>query len=189
MMANLMKRTNGWSPFALIIVAWLGLATTSEMTVASDDKSDAKALGLAVFDFELEDFSAGGPLAGESRAETARLKRVTEAARRLLAHSGRYALVDTASSPDRNLREHWLRKCNGCEADIARELGADQSFVGIVQKLSVLVHTLRFVVRDARTGEVVWNIQTDLRGDTDEAWLRSVKFLMEEQFLAAKPTK
>ncbi|MFX8063495.1 DUF2380 domain-containing protein, partial [Acinetobacter baumannii] len=59
--------------------------------------------------------------------------------------------------------------------------------LGTMQKLSVLVHTLRFEIRNAATGKVIWNIQTDLRGDTDESWLRSVKFLIEEQLLAPVP--
>lgn len=140
---------------------------------------------IAIFEFELEDFSAGGPIAGESAAETARLQLVTREAKRLLAKSGRYALVETSAADTEAMRAHWLRNCNGCEADIAASLGAEQSLLGIVQKLSVLVHTLRFEIKDAKTGRVVWNIQTDLRGDTDESWLRSVKFLMHERLLAS----
>ncbi|MGH6867412.1 MAG: DUF2380 domain-containing protein, partial [Methylocella sp.] len=47
---------------------------------------------LALFDFELEDFSAGGQLIGESPADTAQLKLATSEARRLIAQSGRYRL-------------------------------------------------------------------------------------------------
>ena len=98
---------------------------------AEDVKPAAKLIKLAVFDLELDDFSAGGPLAGESAEETARLRRVTALAREQLAKSGLFELVDTSASSDVNQREHWLRKCNGCEADIARALGADMSFLGL----------------------------------------------------------
>lgn len=139
---------------------------------------------LAVFDFELADFSGGGPLAGESPAETARLRRVTKLARQLIEQSGRYRLVDTAAADDvEQVKTHWLRHCNGCDADIAMKLGADQSFLGIVQKLSVLVHTVVFQIRDTRTGKLILNVQTDLRGDTDESWMRSVTWLIEHRLL------
>ena len=84
------------------------------------------------------------------------------------------------------VRTHWLRNCNGCDADIAKAFGAEQSFLGTVQKLSVLVHTVRFQIRDTRTGAVIWNIQTDLRGDTDESWRRAVIWLLENRLLAGQ---
>ena len=129
---------------------------------------DAKPIKLAVFDLELDDFSAGGPLAGESAEETARLRRVTALAREQLAKSGLFELVDTSASSDENLKAHWLRKCNGCEADIARALGADMSFIGFFRKISVMEQNLEFRIRDARTGELMNVSQTDYRGETDE---------------------
>ena len=67
---------------------------------AEDAKPTAKLIKLAVFDLELDDFSAGGPLAGESAEETARLRRVTALAREQLAKSGLFELVDTSASSD-----------------------------------------------------------------------------------------
>ncbi len=139
---------------------------------------DAKPIKLAVFDLELDDFSAGGPLAGESAEETARLRRVTALAREQLAKSGLFELVDTSASSDENLRAHWLRKCNGCEADIARALGADMSFLGFFRKISVMEQNLEFRIRDARTGELMNVSQTDYRGETDESWSRAIVWLI-----------
>ncbi|AGK58640.1 hypothetical protein HYPDE_34843 [Hyphomicrobium denitrificans 1NES1] len=159
------------------IAFFLALTSSGQAAESSPPK-------LAVFDFELADFSAGGPIAGESPTETARLKLVTKLARRLIEQSGRYQLVDTgpAGSEDK-VKEHWLRNCNGCDADIALKLGADQSFLGTIQKLSVLVHTVVFQIRDTRTGKIILNVQTDLRGDTDESWTRSVAWLIEHRLL------
>jgi len=83
---------------------------------------------LAVFEFELDDFSAGGPLAGESAAETARLQRVVLQARQQLAQSNLFDIVDVSAASDERVRTHRLRKCNGCEADTARALGAEMAF-------------------------------------------------------------
>ena len=51
---------------------------------------------IAVFDFELEDVSAAGAMsADDSAADSARMQAVTGEARKVLAQSGRYSLVET----------------------------------------------------------------------------------------------
>ena len=138
---------------------------------------------LAVFDFELDDFSAGGPLAGESAEETARLRRITLQARDALAKSGLFEIVDVAAATDELVKNHWLRNCNGCDADIARRLGADMSFVGFYRKISVMEQSLQFRIRDARTGELRNVSQADLRGETDESWGRAIAWLIRHRLV------
>jgi hypothetical protein len=138
---------------------------------------------LAVFDIELDDFTAGGPIAGESPEETARLQRMTTLARELLAQSGLFEIVDGSISTDQRVKDHWLRKCNGCDADIARALGADLSFVCFFRKVSVMEQYLEMRIRDARTGELAHVSQTDLRGETDQSWSRALKFLIKYQLV------
>jgi hypothetical protein len=139
---------------------------------------NARPIQLAVFAMELDDFSAGGPLAGESPAETARLERMTDLARERLASSGLFEIIDGRASRHEMAKEHWLRKCNGCEADAARDLGAEMSFIGFYRKISVMEQNLEFRIRDARSGELLNVSQTDLRGETDESWSRALKFLI-----------
>ena len=133
---------------------------------------------LAVFDLELDDFSAGGPLAGESAAETERLARMSKLARELLAQSGLFEVVDASVSENAEAKAHWLRKCNGCEAAAAREFGADLAFLGFFRKISVMEQMLEFHIRDARTGELVNLSHTDYRGETDESWRRALTWLI-----------
>ncbi|HTO78627.1 MAG TPA: DUF3280 domain-containing protein, partial [Methylocystis sp.] len=125
---------------------------------------------LAVFDMELDDFSAGGPLAGETPEETERLKRMSALARQLLMESGLFAPVEIGGAMDSRAKDHWLRKCDGCEAEIARGLGADLSFLGYFRKISRMEQFLEIRVRDARTGELLHLSNTDLRNETDESW-------------------
>ncbi|MDE2578168.1 MAG: DUF2380 domain-containing protein [Hyphomicrobiales bacterium] len=138
---------------------------------------------IAVFDFELEDFSAGGPIGGQSAVETERLKAATQQTRDLLSQSGLFIVTPVDQSTEANGREHWLRKCNGCEADLARAAGADLSLLGVFHKISVMEQSLRFLVRDAATGEPRGALQTDLRGETDESWTRAVKWIVEHRIL------
>jgi hypothetical protein len=145
---------------------------------AAGAESDRRPIKLAVFDIELDDFTAGGPIAGESPEETQRLHRMTLLARELLARSGIFEIVDGAASDHAMAKEHWLRKCNGCDAEAARELGADMSFVAFFRKVSVMEQYLEFRIRDAATGELLNFSRTDLRNETDESWSRALKYLV-----------
>lgn len=160
------------------------LAAIAISGVAADARAqNSPPAKLAVFDIELDDFSAGGPIAGESPEETARLQRMTSLVRELLAQSGLFEIVDGSASTDQRVRDRWLRKCNGCDADIARELGADFSFVCFFRKVSVMEQVLEIRIRSARTGNLAHVSQTDLRGETDQSWSRALKFLIRYQLV------
>ena len=142
-----------------------------------------RPIKIAVFNMELDDFSAGGPIAGESAAETARLERMTGLARQSLAQSGFFEIIDIAAAKDPRVDEHWLRKCNGCDAEAARALGAELSFVGFFRKISVMEQYLELRIRDTRTGELVHASHADLRGETDESWSRALAYLLKHRLL------
>ena len=94
-------------------------------------RADPAPVKLALFDFELDDFSGGGGgIAGDPAADLKHLDEVTAEARKLIAASGRYALVDVAGAEGEGVKDRTLRQCHGCEAAIALKLGADQSFLG-----------------------------------------------------------
>jgi hypothetical protein len=162
-------------------VAFLLLLVAVPAALAAEDAR--RPIKLAVFDLELDDFSAGGPLAGESPVETARLQRMTKLTRDLLAQSGLFEIVDVDGSGAQMVAAHWLRKCNGCDAEAARDLGADMSFVGFFRKISVMEQYLELRIRDARTGQLVHISQTDLRGETDESWSRALRFLIRYELV------
>lgn len=158
------------------LIALLGLTPATA-------REQPRPIRLALFDLELDDFSAGGPLAGESAAETARLQRMTALARELLSRSGLFEIVSGGAATNPMVPAHWLRKCNGCDADAARELGAEMAFVGFYRKISVMEQYLELRIRDARTGALVHVSQTDLRGETDESWSRALKFLIRYELV------
>jgi len=143
----------------------------------------APPIKIAVFDFELEDYSAGGGIIGETPEDIAQLKRATDEARQLLAQSGRYSLVDVTRAHAEPAKTQSLRTCGGCEADIARKLGADQSFVGVVARSSRTEYAVGFQIRDTRDGSLVFKQQTDLRMGTNDSWNRGVIRLMKNTLL------
>jgi hypothetical protein len=74
--------------------------------------------------------------AGDNAADLVQFDRATSETRRLIVLSGRYSLVDVSSAEGAAVKWRSLRQCNGCEAAIALKLGADQSFVGVVTRIS-----------------------------------------------------
>lgn len=139
---------------------------------------------LAVFDFELLDTSLQGELQGADPAHAARLALIDEELRRQLAASGRFALIDTDPAAAEIARAGYWRSCHGCEAKIAAGLGADLALVGWVQKVSNLILNLNLTIRDAATRELVFAGGVDIRGDTDEAWLHGIRYLLKRRLFA-----
>ena len=138
---------------------------------------------IAVFDFELEDFSGGAGIIPESDQDREQLRVATETVRRLLTESGRYSLVDVSNADAPDVTAHSLHKCDGCDAAIARKLGADQSLVGIVSRITRTDYAVTFKLRDARTGSVLAVEQTDLRIGANYSWNRGAAWLIKNRLL------
>lgn len=165
---------------AVVVWCWTGYAAADDVPVAS-----TPPIKIAVFAFELEDFSAAAEQ-GSSPVVTSYLAQSTEEAKQQLLQSGRYSLIDTAGADIGAAREQGLRNCGGCEAAIAMELGADQALIGVVTKISMTEYTVRFQVSDARKGAVISSFATDLRMGTSDSWFRGVRWLMKNRMLASE---
>jgi hypothetical protein len=145
--------------------------------------ADPSPIKIAVFDFELDDSSGGAGIASNNAADLTQLDRATSEARRLIAESGRYSLVDVSSAEGDAVKRRSLRQCNSCEAAIALKLGADQSFVGVVTRISRVEYSVRFQICDARTGALVLAQQSDLRMGADYSWNRGAAALINHSLL------
>jgi hypothetical protein len=153
-------------------------------TPSSPARADAPApVKIAVFDFELEDFSGGGSLIGETPEDGRQLKLASNEARQLIEESGRYSLVDVSNVDAEPVKARSLRNCNGCDAAIASKLGADESLVGVVKRISRMEFVVGFQIRNARDGAIVFDKQTDLRMGANYAWSRGVASLVKNGLL------
>src|SRR4029453_426461 len=159
---------------ALILV--LAAAGAAETTAPSPVK-------MAVFPFELEDASAAAAYIPPDDIDREQLRLSTEEARRLIAASGRYQLVDVSAVNDEAAKAGKLRDCAGCEARIAAGLGADQSMIGIVTRITRMEYAVTYKIRDARSGALVEVKQTDLRMGANVAWSRGARWLIENRLL------
>jgi Protein of unknown function (DUF2380) len=136
----------------------------------------------AVFDLELVDTSQEGER-GERADQTARIALASAELRRLLADSGQLQVVDLTSRAARIKDKSPFSKCNGCVEDLAREAGADLAVSGIVQKTSNLILSFVVEVREVNSGRRVRAGQVDIRGNTDETWLRGVRWIVKNRLL------
>jgi hypothetical protein len=143
-------------------------------------------VSAAVFDFELIDTSLEGASRGVDPAETARLKLISDKMRTMLGESGQYRVVDLAPAAAKIADVGFFHGCNGCDADIARSLGAARSITGIVNKISTLILNLTIYVRDTETGQVIQTMTADIRSNSDDSWTHGVSWLVRNRLLAAK---
>ena len=159
-----------------IMLSALAVAGAAETAAPSPIK-------IAVFPFELEDFSAGAAHVPPDDIDREQLRLSTEEARRQIATSGRYQLVDISAVNDQAAKAGKLRDCDGCEARIAAGLGADQSMIGIVTRVSRTEYAVTYKIRDIRSGAIVDTEQTDLRMGANVAWSRGARWLIENRLL------
>ncbi len=97
------------------------------------------------------------------------------------ALADRFTVVDAAPAEAKLARVDSIRGCNGCELDLARQLGAQQVAYGWVQKVSNLILNVNVVIEDAETGRPLHAESVDIRGNTDESWQRGLRYLLNER--------
>jgi hypothetical protein len=118
--------------------------------------------------------------------ERARLQRTGEEFAQQLAASGRYKIIPTPDDLRAKIAAgQTLGECGGCEADYGRALGADIVAWIRVQKVSNLILNMNVYMADVRSGRMLLTKSVDLRGNTDDSWSRSLRYLVKNSVLPA----
>jgi hypothetical protein len=157
----------------------------SSSPVFPEDAVKSPPVKIAVFDFELEDVSPAASLLGKTTSSTTTMHEVSKQARRELAHSGRYSVIDVSKVDAKTVTEKSLRNCEGCEAGIALQLGAEQSLIGVVRRVTQTDYYVVIQIRDARTGELLDQQEANFAG-SEEGWATGVRMLIKHQVLASQ---
>ena len=137
-------------------------------------------LKLAFFGFELINTS----LQPTSDSEKQRLVMVGNTLRQMLADSGHYEVLPLTNALKTKIeRSGTITGCNGCQIEWAREAGADFAVWGTVQKVSNLILNENVYIDDVRSGSRYFSQSVDIRGNTDESWVRGMRYLLRYYLL------
>lgn len=165
----------------LILIA-VGLLAAADRTAAAENAAaaDAAKVKLLVLDLELIG-DLGGPEL--ERTHAVRLRKVSDQLRSELAQNAAYEVVDATAAAEmiERLRgTQYLHKCNGCEIDIALQLGAEQVMVAWIHRVSQLILSLTYEIREVPSGRTLRRKSFDFRGDNDDAWSRAVSYMARD---------
>lgn len=122
-------------------------------------------------------------LGGDHAAEEQRLAAVEVRLVEGLTESGRYVFVDTSPVTEKANLYQNLAQCNGCDTQFAADLGADLALTGEMQKTSNLILHMTVYLREAGTGVLVNGGSVDIRGNTDQSWMRGINYLLRNRIL------
>ena len=149
--------------------------------ILADDGAGARPkLKIAFFGFELINTS----IDPTHDAELRRIGLIGDELTKLLAGSGRYEVVSlTDALKQKIISSSNITGCNGCQLDYAREAGADIAVWGTVQKVSNLILNENLYMDDAKTGASYFGRSVDIRGNTDESWMRGIRYLVKNYLL------
>jgi hypothetical protein len=160
------------------------LLSAAHFPALAADAEKSSPVKIAVFDFELEDVSPASTFLGKATSNDAMMEKVSSEARRVLAQSGRYSLIDVSKVDAKPVSEKSLRNCDGCEAGIALQLGAEQSLIGVVRRVTPTDYYVVVQIRDARTGKLFNQQEANFAG-SDEGWASGVRMLIKHQILVS----
>lgn len=147
------------------------------------DPAPSAPVKIAVFEFELVDASPSAVLLGKNTSAATTLDKITSAARETLTHSGRYQVIDASKTVIPGAPAKGLRDCDGCEAGIALQLGAEQSLLGIVQRATQTDYYILIEIRDAHSGKLIDQQDANFAGSED-GWPSGARMLIKHQVLA-----
>lgn len=137
------------------------LSATSIVAAAQDRQS----LGLTPFTFK----DTSGEVIDQTAEHDQRLSAFVDRLKQELAGSGKFELAAAACADDQCRPADTLAK--------ARAEGKRYLVFGAIQKTSSLVLWSRVDVVEVQTEKVVITRLITFRGDTDEAWSRTARFI------------
>jgi curli biogenesis system outer membrane secretion channel CsgG len=157
--------------------------STAVAAVPANEAAKSPPIPIAVFEFEIDDASPAAALLGKSTDGAALMEKVSSAARQELAQSGRYRVIDASKAGAAAPEGKSLHNCDGCEAGIALRLGAEQSLIGVVRRVTQTDYYVTIRIRNAHTGKILDQQEANFAGGED-GWASGVRMLIRHQILA-----
>ena len=171
-----MKMRDHLKPLSSLVLA-AGLLMFGHLACAAETEPPT----LAVLGFDLVDDHPDPARAEMLRPRLAVIKTQLEKG---LHERGLYRVVDAAAAQDliniQRASNEFLYRCNDCLAEVGKRLDTRLVAVGWVQRVSELILNINVSVLDSQTGVEILSKSVDLRGNTDETWMRGVNFMLRD---------
>lgn len=166
---------------AIALAAVIGFAAPKLM-VAMHSASAAEAVPIALLSATMQnDNQAWVPT---SDAERQRIDIIKQTFKTMLEESGKYRFIPLGDALQQRIdKNQQPGKCNRCEIAYGKEVGAHRVAWIYVQKVSELILNLNVYIKDVNSGQTVFQRSVDLRGNNDEAWQRSMRYLVKNYLL------
>lgn len=163
------------------IACLLVILTTVWAAAALAETLDAGAK-VAFLGIHFTDMSTEGALNGAREDETRRVAISEEYIIRRLTEHGFDVLATDAIDAELEKYTNPAR-CNGCDLEFGKALGARYVVVSEVVKISNLIQSVNIAVRDVETGRQIKGMAVDIRGNTDAAWERGLRYILDRHVL------
>lgn len=139
--------------------------------------AEAQLKKLVMLDFELIDETQDRT---DDPAQGKRLEKASATLRQEFERRGLYQVVDRA--PAQPLIEdlasrYSLLECEFCAQDIGNALKAERILTAWVQKISDMTLNINIQITDVATGKAVVNKSVYIRSNTDDSWMRGIRYL------------
>jgi hypothetical protein len=162
---------------ALVLLALTGASSTA-----------SAGQKVAVFPFDMvfpkseEDFYVGAT--GPSQDEQRRLELVQKELANLITVGNKFEVADLSGLAQDVTAASPIYTCNGCEVDLAGKAKADLAMTSVIDKISETHLSLTIAIVDVAKSTIVRMASVLIQGNTDEAWLHGVRWLVKNRLLA-----
>ena len=168
------------------LLAVLAMLPALVSVAQAEPEAQKAAPKTVVFPFELnvpalhpDDLMFGTSV---SEADAERVKVVTAELRRQLTQSDLYAVVDLSSIEAEIEEAMPIGDCNGCDVDLAKKVGGEIAVLPSLQKSSDTLLNMTIAVKDVTRDRLIKSEMVVIQGNTDETWLRGVRWLLKRKF-------
>lgn len=177
------KPASSFVAFALLTLLFTSVFFAASGVVAADKNAvSAPAKSVALLSVRLQNDNE--ELDPTSDAERARLAKLGEQFKIHLEGSGRFRFVDIPTDVKAKIEAgQFIGDCRGCEVEYGKELNSDLIAWITIQKVSNLILNLNVYMGDVATNKMTFVHSVDIRGNTDESWSRSLKYLIDNYLL------
>ncbi len=119
-----------------------------------------------------------------SSAEKARLILLENQFKKELSQTGKYHFVVISKEIQKKIMDGpVIGSCGGCEMQYGLELKADYTAWLVVQKVSNLILNINVYMADSKQKKIIYVKSADIRGNTDESWMRGLKYILQNYLL------